>query len=385
MLWAVLAAAAAAAQPSAVGSGGPPFGEGGVPELALQRDVPPAMGAAGWLLTVDAATYLRDAAFELPYTRGYTATGFFLDPAARLFFGGRGCLTAGLRLAGVAGYDGIRAWQPLLRLEYQPRPWVRMVMGTLYGGLSHRFYEPMLDRERYVYDHHEEGVQVLVGAGGRLTSDTYLNWENLLEPWQADQERFTLGSRNELWLLRGPAFDLTIPFAFLGSHRGGQFTSLDTCIQSLFNESVGLRAALFPRGRHSVEAVLPLFLFQDVSPSPKLPYQRGWGVWPQVSYRGALGDVWSLAAVAGWWRGWQYIAPRGSYLFQSVSWHLPDAVFPDRSMLTFRLAVEHRWQEDFALGIDAELYSDLLARGTDFAFGLYMRYQPRWSLSRIKN
>ena len=40
-----------------------------------------------WRIGVDAATFLRDAAFSLPYTRGYTATGFFVKPYAKHLIG----------------------------------------------------------------------------------------------------------------------------------------------------------------------------------------------------------------------------------------------------------------------------------------------------------
>jgi hypothetical protein len=67
--------------------------------------------------------------------------------------------------------------------------------------------------------------------------DTWLHWEDLLEPWQPKQERFSLGSSHLLILGEGLChgrMTVSLPLSFLGSHRGGQFSSLDTCIQSLF-------------------------------------------------------------------------------------------------------------------------------------------------------
>ena len=138
-----------------------------------------------WLVGVDAATFLRDAAFSLPYTRGYTATGFFVTPYAKHRIGRNAQMTFGVHLAGAAGSNGIRLLKPLVRLEYKPHDNVRLVMGSLYGALTHKLFEPMLDRERYVYDHYEEGVQILaqLPLGGRmgLITDTWLHWEELLE------------------------------------------------------------------------------------------------------------------------------------------------------------------------------------------------------------
>ncbi len=349
-----------------------------------------------WRIGVDATTFLRDAAFSLPYTRGYTATGFFVTPYAKHLLGPDAQLTLGVHLAGAAGYDGIRAWQPLVRLEYEPFAHFRLVMGSLYGTLAHGLYEPMLDRERYIYAHQEEGVQILtdywLGNRQRWRMDTWLHWEELLEPWQPRQERFTLGSSHELTLY-GPQqrghcvrdVEVSVPFSFLGSHRGGQFSTLDTCIQSLFTESVGLRVNV-PVGQVAAVAVdVPFFFYQDISPTKCMAFNNGWAWWPQLSAdwmfaQGPTGEKsfwhgsWRLLLQAGYWQGHQYIAPRGSYLFQSVSWHRPDFAVADRRMATGKLAFENRYNEHFSLGLDTEYYYDLEEKAMDFAFGLYLRY-----------
>lgn len=337
-----------------------------------------------WRIGVDATTFLRDAAFSLPYTRGYTATGFFLTPYAKRLIGPDAQLTLGVNLAGAAGSAGFHSWQPLVRLEYEPVNNVRLVMGTLYGGLTHGLYEPMFDRERYIYAHNEEGIQLLANAwlgGMPFTSDTWLHWEELLEPWQMTQERFTLGSSNVMEVWNSDRAVLSVPFSFLGTHRGGQFTALDTCIQSLFNESVGLRFDCHIGDRTALTADLPAFFYQDISPTKCLAYGNGWGLWPQIGFdhrfrhrnKDSHGN-WQMLAQAGYWHGHQFIAPRGSYLFQSVSWHRADFAEPDRDMLTAKLELQNCYNRYFSLGIDAEFYYDLAHRGLDFVFGLYMRY-----------
>lgn len=342
-----------------------------ITELTLLADDPAPLPADGWRWGVTATTFLRDAAFSLPYTLGYTATGFFLDPYAQYTLNQQVRLTAGVHMAGVAGYDGLRKWQPLVRMEYIPNSQVRLVMGTLYGPLSHRLYEPMLDRERYIYDHQEEGVQLRVDTR-YFWSDTWLHWENLLEPWQADQERFTLATSNGVRVTRR----MTIPFSFLGSHRGGQFSALDTCIESLFNESMGVRFdwPLNQRERVRVMIEVPFFWYQDVSPTKCQAFDNGWAVWPQLTYTMHFSGC-RLVATAGYWYGHQWIAPRGSYLFQSVSWRSRDLTFPDREMATMRVAAEYKPWEQFSLGADAEGYYDIREAGLDFVFGVYMKLE----------
>ena len=78
---------------------------------------------------------------------------------------------------------------------------------------------------------------------------------------------------------------------------------------------------------------------------------------------------------AGYWYGHQYIAPRGSYLFQSVSWHKANFAVPKREMITAKMAIENRYTSKFSLGFDAEFYYDTHVKALDFAFGIYMRYR----------
>ena len=350
----------------------------------------------GWHVGVDATTFLRDAAFSLPYTRGYTATGFFVTPYVGHKIGSDAEVSFGVHLAGVAGSEGIRQWKPMVRLEYNPHDNVRWVMGSLYSAMSHRLFEPMFDRERFVYAHQEEGAQLLACLPMGTTileTDTWLHWEELLEPWQMTQERFTLGSSNEWTFLQlegRPSITFAVPFSFLGTHRGGQFSALDTCIESLFNENVGLRANVVLGLRSALAVDVPFFFYQDISPTKYQKYDKGWGLWPQVSYdvdlgmgHAALGEdnrprwhgSWHLLAQVGYWYGNQFVAPRGSYHFQSVSWHKKDFVAPEREMVTAKVGLENWNTSQFSLGMDAEFYYDLMEKGLDFAFGIYMRYR----------
>ena len=352
--------------------------------LRLNAEEGTGDGWRNWRVGIDVTTFFRDAEFFLPYTKGYTATGFFLNPYVKRTIGVHAQLTLGLHLAGVAGYEGIRKWQPLVRLDYQPHPNWRLVMGSLYGTLTHGLFEPMLDRERYIYDHQEEGVQILgklAFGPTQLKTDTWVHWEELLEPWQPTQERFTLGSNNDFRLLDfaigESEFGVSVPFSFLGSHRGGQFTSLDTCIQTLFNENVGMRLYWSKQNKRSLRLDMPFFFYQDMSPTKCMAYDNGWGVWPQLSWNYTLPNrtprsrwfgEWQMQLQTGYWYGHQFIAPRGSYLFQSISWH--DALFAvqEREMLTAKAALENHYGS-LSLGLDAEFYYDLREKGLDMAVG----------------
>lgn len=212
-------------------------------------------------LGIDATTFFRDAEYFMPFTRGYPMSGFRLTPTLRYTMPADGfSAKAGVMLTGVAGTQGLWKVEPVLTLRYAPSSRFVIQMGTFDGSDQHYLDAPMYDPERYFIDYKEDGVQ-LMWAGNHRVSDTWVNWETFLEPWTPDQERFTLGSNNQLIFSLG-GHELQIPLVFMGSHRGGQFTTLDTCIETLFNEQVGLGFQI-NKEKYNCVLAFDAFFFQN--------------------------------------------------------------------------------------------------------------------------
>lgn len=347
-------------------------------------------------LDIEATTFFRDAEYFLPYTKGYTASGFRLTPQVRYQVDPQVFVAGGVRMTGIAGTEGLAEVRPVLTIGYAPVRWMEIRMGTLEGSLKHGLSEPMYDRERWIYDYQEDGVQIRTKIKD-WESDTWVNWEHLLMPWTPDQERFTLGS---VWKcpvltikegqeegMRKIAW-VEVPLAFVGSHRGGQFSTLDTCIETLMNESVGVRAGWNRNRRHRIEGEMEWFFFQNQSPKNEryTPFSEGSAIYPRASYeyRGSKGKSgrWpDLGVTVGYYRGHQYIAPRGSYLFQSVSWSDPSVATADRQMVTGDVWIE-KTRGEFGVRIGGQFYYDLEQKKLDFAVGLVMDFGKRVNLGR---
>lgn len=350
----------------------PPIEGGWLQDSILPRGL-------GW--EVSATTFFRDAEFFLPETEGYTASGFRLEPSLRYGICEEAQIRGGLIVTALAGTEGLWKVEPALAIDYQPSSSVRLTMGTLEGSLHHRLGEPMYDRERWYYDYKEDGLQILTHTS-HWSSDTWLNWEHFLEPWTPDQERFTLGTSQEITILHlneegdKEPNRIVVPLAFTGSHRGGQFSTLDTCIETLFNESVGLR--LEAGKKHRLVAELPCFFFQNMSPHNErhTAYEQGYAFYPQLKYRGRFGKsrLHEIDGAIGYYKAHQYLSPRGSYLFQCVSWSDPNFAVPDREMATAALSYHQRISEHFFLSLDSQFYYDLDLEKLDFAIGLAMRF-----------
>lgn len=344
---------------------------------------------------LDAVGFLRDAEFFLPEAKGYTASGFRLAPTLSYSYSSKLKFQAGALLTGVAGTQGLWKVEPIVSFYYRPWRPLTLIMGTLQGSLNHHLDEPMYDRERWFYDYKEDGLQLLLNTRP-LQWDLWLNWEEFLEPWTPHQERFVLGSYSNVNLISTerissdqPALsrgtNVSIPIYFTGAHRGGQFSSLDTCIETLFNYGAALRIA---RSRHAarnsqtVSVELPAYFFNNMSPQNEryTPFTAGYALYPQAKLQLAFAQR-ECSLKAGYYRAHNYISSRGSYLFQSVSWFDSQFTQPDRHMLTATLEYRNRIDPRSALSADAEFYYDLDLHQLDFAFGLSLQFAAHKKLN----
>lgn len=337
-------------------------------------------------LGINSNVFIRNAEYFLPYTKGYTAFGFYLDPTLAYHINGKSSVSAGVHLMGIAGHDGMRDVQPIFRIEYQPKEWITIVGGSLYGNLNHKLYEPMYDFDRYFYAFDEKGLQILTDTKF-WDADLWCNWETFIEPGDDFQERFTFGWVNRFFAIGdkngSDAFELSVPLHLLATHRGGQFTSLqDTCIETLANAMIGLTNSLNTPDKIIKKSTLDLSLFGFKNNSNKehihTHFEKGWGVYPNLTLQT---KAWKLQT--GYWKAHQFVGPRGSYLFQSIAYFDEAFERADRNMITAKLFYEHRY-EGLGVGVEAQAYHDLDEESTDFSFGVYLRFEDQFKLFKIK-
>ena len=147
---------------------------------------------------------------------------------------------------------------------------------------------------------------------------------------------------------------------------------MDTCIETIFNEQVGLRATWL--GEHVVFGIeVPLYLYQNGSPKNERhrPFDQGWGVWPNAH----LAADWrrnQVMVTVGFWRGCQYLSSLGNALFMSISDH-DDYIQPDVHLATIKMEYLYR-HKDFSFGINAQSYYDTDHQKMDLDIGIVMRF-----------
>ena len=329
-------------------------------------------------------TFVRDAEYFLPYTKGYSALGFFMKPTLTYNHDERLSLSVGLHLLGIAGdHKKLREVSPIVRIEYKPNKNIMIVGGTLSDGfIGHGLYQPMYDYDRLFYANKEDGLQLFAGTK-HWRSKMWCNWEDFIvidSPWQ---EKFTFGWVNALKFEK-KRHTFEIPIHLLMNHRGGQIDAVqDSCIETLANVAAGLEYDKhFNHGfLNSIGAKLPLFGFSNRSNEQHIHthFKKGWGIYPQLYINGSWTKSTSskengyevikvqhehfLCGNIGYWYGDGFVSGRGSYLFQSRSY------FDDAFERRYRhmLTVEAAYELNFVLRTRFQAYYDLDERSVDYA------------------
>lgn len=198
---------------------------------------------------------------------------------------------------------------------------------------------------------------------------------------------------------------ISMPLTAMVAHRGGQFSLIDTNNESLFNFHAGLRLTLYGNPQRTLQGLststwhlsLPYYYFKDISGTDKgslepyhHPFRNGWGIYPQLSWEHPLFNTLRItdtnhagttkprehytyiSTAMGFWHGYQFLSSRGSYLYQSACL-TSDTTFPERNMLTLDARLEHRYK-GLSLGLDIQIYYDINRHKSDYAYGLYMRW-----------
>lgn len=338
-------------------------------------------------------TFVRDAEYFLPYTKGYSALGFFLKPTFTYNHDERLSASAGLHLLGIAGdHKKLREVSPIVRIEYKPTKSIRIVGGTLSDEcIGHGLYQPMYDYDRLFYANKEDGLQVFAYTK-HWYSEMWCNWEDFIvidSPWQ---EKFTFGWVNSLKFVK-PDRRFFIPIHLVMNHRGGQIDAVqDTCIETLANVAIGLEYLRQVNPDCSVGASLPVFGFSNRSNDQHIHthFKKGWGVYPQLIFR----NYWVknryvakkrcdhyVCAKVGYWYGDGFISGRGSYLFQSRSYFDDSFERRYRHMLTAEALYDLNNIMDFRF----QAYYDLDESSVDYAVTFALRFDRSFKLHSWAN
>lgn len=333
-------------------------------------------------LEIENANYFENLYYFNPYESGYKEIGYFVQPSLTYYPTGSSKLTAGLFALKYDGLDNYSNLQPVFSMQYRICPGLNMVLGTLYGTTNHQLIEPIFQFDRYITEHVENGLQFLLDTKN-IRSDLWLNWEHFIFVHSPTQETFVVGNSTEIFLTgKECELDLKIPIQFLFAHRGGMNTDQTQPVQTLFNFVYGVEGLFKVNGSmfNSIGFKGYAAHYADLSVIQKTPFPNGFGLYPNFIMEGKHFEV-----MMGYWNATKFIAPRGEYLFQSIS-NLDSSYFHKRRQLqTCKLTYHFTITRGIELGTRFQYYYDLYRSNMDYTYSVYIVLNGDFFLMPVKH
>ena len=330
---------------------------------ALGADAAPAGTAR-----IHALSYLRNTEYFNPIEEGQTWFGTQVvvqrawEVAPKLTFRGGAFLNH--------TYGGKTTLAPVLQMRYetahlQPRRNWSWIAGTLDGAASHGLLEPLYDPSRALENPLEYGLQATKRLG-RWRSDQWIAWQKAIAYNDPEFEQLWAGTAQTFDLWPSDGKRLSAMAQALWSHVGGQIDAAPpgTPEGNRLNTALGLSwtGGNWEGWAARLHYADPLKKFS--------PIERGAGNLLHLHRKIRLDAHQTLRVGATYWNGYNFAAPGGLYLYQSVNRYTPSVYQSERVLVTGRLWLD-RVHENHRLSLRLDPVLDVRARTLEWAFSLY--------------
>ncbi|PKP20633.1 MAG: hypothetical protein CVU05_08605 [Bacteroidetes bacterium HGW-Bacteroidetes-21] len=290
-------------------------------------------------------------------------------------------VTAGWMVQYFSGREKAYLSQPTLTANWQFAHGYKLIMGNIQGSLNHLLPDPLFTFDKYYISPEETGIQFLANSKYHIT-DIWLNWEKFILPGDDFKEEFTAGGKTILLIIRpSKGVGFSLPMVGMAMHKGGQVENTSGHLQTVFNSAVGINLYYKPTTEKKDSlGIQTLFCgFMDGSPYKGLLYSRGWGIYSNAYIK--LSD-WYFEA--GYWHGKHFIAPRGEWLFQSISSKYGMYWEPSKDLIFAKAGWKHDICNGVKVGTGGGLFFDTQRNTLDFYYQLHMIINLDFPI-RVKN
>ena len=332
------------------------------------------------ILEIENHNFFKDNEYFGDYIEGYTLTGFDLKPSLMYYFGSNIRLQAGVYLKKYHGIEKFNQAVPFVTAHAVLADSFQVIIGTLKGNVEHEMLEPIYDTELLYTDPMENGFQLLY-SNRWFKGDMWLDWEHFIFRGDTVPEILTFGLNTHFNIMSiGNNSELRIPFQIMIHHEGGQISNFDEPMLTLNNGATGL--TYIKKNNTSFIRQLTVnghFLwYYDMTKVWQNNFNSGWAVYPSVILASD-----KLQFMGGYFYGNNFAAPKGNYLFQSVSNYKRSYYQKERQLITAKLTFQKSIVKNVIFAVSADGYYDLLVPRYDMAFGMSIFANPQFFLKNI--
>jgi hypothetical protein len=255
---------------------------------------------------------------------------------------------------------------PTFSLDY--KLWkLDMTVGTLHNENLHQLIAPFMTDETLLDERRLENGSQLRYQSDRLHLDAWLNWETFIKKGDAKHEELVAGMTLDYLLVNQSKWQLKIPVQNLFYHHGGQVnTDLlePRNTYTMWHKAIGLDAKYAMTSTQSLQFKTYFLHHQSTSIPQDLLFTKGTGLLSELAYQ-----LKHLTIGIGYWKGHDFVSPRGDDIFQSVSQktdlHYIDGILqpyyaghtePDRSLFLGKLSYKKELYPDLFVATEVNLF-----------------------------
>jgi hypothetical protein len=348
-------------------------------------------------LQVDNISYLRNYEWFGNIPNSYTLLGTMLMPQLKYQLNPYISFKGGILLRREFGRPGLVTVEPMFTAKYQKKG-LTFIMGTLEGGLNHRFVEPIYNIERFIVGRmdrvefnavtraattrNEQGLQLKLDKK-RFWADWFIDWRESIIIGDVFREQLNSGISTRTLVVDRPGIKVTVPLQALVSHYGGQISNAPVPIESLFNSAAGL-SLQFPMTRggflRGLQADGYYVGYKNISGNKVRRYNEGYGWLGSV----LLKSKWNLDLELRYWNGNTFFGPVGLPLYNSISEKLPGFGEPERSLLFVTLIYDKQLFPNVNIDLRLEPYYDLKNKFLEYGYSAFLRFNKDFFLKKLR-
>lgn len=326
--------------------------------------------------------YLRDYEYFNKTQTGYTLFGNWSYPRVVIQPNKWLKMEGGALLQKEFGNKQLdRAW-PVFSLQLQQKNF-RFLFGVLEGNQSHRLPEPIMSYDKVIERPVEEGFQLKYNSK-KINAEIWLDWELRQKENSNFSEELT-GGFSFSYLLTNPDkhWNISVPVQIITPHKGGQLDTNHSPVYTIINSSIGVAAEWKnPDAKRWIKQTKFDISFFDFNLAKDVfIYKKGNGFLADFYLR----SKWNLGFLASYWKGVNYIAPKGAGLYQSIS-SISGSNYqePERQLLFLNLLYENEFFPGFYIDCRYSPYIDLHNKLFEHSFLFLLSYRNNFKLGSLK-
>lgn len=328
--------------------------------------------------------FFQNNEYQGKFVDGYTLTGAMLRPKLSYSPVDGLYLEAGAHMIKYNGKDQLMNAVPWFSARYRFSDRFAVVTGNLDQNNQHGLPEQLWEPERIYTDRPEAGLQFLYTTK-RLNAQTWVNWEQFIQRNDPYQEHFTAGVSVNAKVIEGSELEVGIPLNLLFYHQGGEINVSEggprPRMQTHANVLAGWELTM-----HTGEKLKMIHLngywmgYNAVTKdSNTLPFDKGHSYLLEARAETSHSHV-----SVGYWNAFQFIAPKGRLLYQSVSDSDPTYREPDRSVISAKYFWQKNITREARVAFQVEAFRDMSSGDFSYSYGFFLLLNPEFLIVRAK-